>query len=64
MNALKKLRLAATILLVLLFIPFTLEVFGKLRPEIVRPLGVAMLLCAAVNFFCAIRALSDSERNN
>lgn len=54
MNPLKKLQLAAAILSVLLLIPLTVEVFGKLRPAIVRPLGAAMLVCLA---------LKDGKRN-
>lgn len=63
MNPLKKLQLAAVILSVLLLIPLTVEVFGKLRPAIVRPLGAAMLVCLAANAFCAVLALKDGKRN-
>ncbi|MBR5389853.1 MAG: hypothetical protein IK141_00940 [Clostridia bacterium] len=63
MKVLKTLRYASTGLLILLFIPFSVEVFGALRPAVIRPLGIAMLVCLAVNVFCAVCVLSNDKNS-
>ena len=46
-----------------LFIPFTVEVFGALRPAVIHPLGIAMLVCLAVNAAGAVCGLRNGRKS-
>ena len=54
MKSVRRLQLAAAVLAALLFLPFTAEIFGPLRPPVVRGLGIALLICMIANLACAI----------